>query len=979
MCPWIEGLHRRPKCAMAVNMNVNINMKQLRELIYELFRPRHEGFELEGFRYRAFLSYRTLDRKQAEWLHRKLERYRVPRALVGKPGELGLVPGKIGRVFLDRDEARTEKSIKEIIAKELSRSQQLIVLCTPRAVEPASWVGLEIEIFRKSRPDGRIHAVIGDGEPPGCFPRQLGEPLAADLRPRKKGGQDGVARAVVKLIAGLIGVNFDDLWKRERRRAQAQRAAIVSGGLVIALFAAGTWVFLDRTTQAQEKRNLVSEMQAAIDNQQYERAIRIGLLGIPTSGQVPWSLGWSDQSVQQLEAKLVGAAQLSSLVAQFQEGDSRDRATFIYSEFSPDGKRVVTAAENGNATIWDIITRKRVVLCEEAKVVPPGYLRRFSNLDWIWSSRFSHDGNRVISASHDGVAWIWTAKEASCMGTPLLPPHMGPVRSAAFNRDDELAITGSEDGTTRLWRTKDATPLGEPRQWEHGKITSVDFSARGDIIASSADGYAWILTKGGTVNTLQTGGPAIWSASFSKDGGRAITGSMDGSIVMYDLMTNEKKRFPPQQNSVNSVAFSSDGQKVVTASADKTVRLWDIRDPDRVKLVFVFKGHSQTESVRHAEFSPLADKIVSASSDRTVRIWDADSNIPIIYQAHGAKPIRSVELARGGTRFVTVGDDGSAIVWELGPDRSARQLYRLTWPEHGGIVSAASGENPDRIIYASLDGSSRLWDANDGILWETASSLQGQPSAPWSPIGAASTRISPDNRIVLTSKLDEGVTAWRIDAGNSHWRLEGAERVSSVEFDSDGSQAVTASENGFAELWDVRSGARRFRLTPPHRGRVTSAHFNSDGTKVITAAIDRSVRIWDAKAGSLLFALPDHGGDVYGARFSSDGNRIITASGDRTVRIWDARSGTEMLRFPVAGDPFDATFSRDGNYAIAALFDGTLEVFDVQWTGKHDEELFRDICNKKLPGSIQLFTADDAQGDIFLRQFVGRNTCGRTQ
>ena len=40
------------------------------------------------------------------------------------------------------------------------------------------------------------------------------EPIAADMRPQG----DGATRARFKLLAGLLGVNFDELWHRERRR-----------------------------------------------------------------------------------------------------------------------------------------------------------------------------------------------------------------------------------------------------------------------------------------------------------------------------------------------------------------------------------------------------------------------------------------------------------------------------------------------------------------------------------------------------------------------------------------------------------------------------------------------------------------------------------------------------------------------------------------------------------------------------------------
>src|SRR4051794_8872981 len=110
-------------------------------------RQLHESSALPaGLRYRAFLSYRTADRKLAEQLHKALETYRVPRSLVGAQGERGPIPARLGPIFRDRDDARTAADIEAVIAHELGRSQHLVVLCTPRSAEPQSWVPREIEI-----------------------------------------------------------------------------------------------------------------------------------------------------------------------------------------------------------------------------------------------------------------------------------------------------------------------------------------------------------------------------------------------------------------------------------------------------------------------------------------------------------------------------------------------------------------------------------------------------------------------------------------------------------------------------------------------------------------------------------------------------------------------------------------------------------------------------------------------------------------
>src|SRR5262249_6153867 len=97
--------------------------------------------------------------------------------------------------------------------------------------------------------------------------------------------------------------------KRGRRRRQIAVAAMVVGAAALA-----AWIALDRRAQREEVTALTSEAQSAIDDQQYERAMRIALLGLPVRGQLPWALPWSDPAMKGLEAKLAGAAQLSAMV-----------------------------------------------------------------------------------------------------------------------------------------------------------------------------------------------------------------------------------------------------------------------------------------------------------------------------------------------------------------------------------------------------------------------------------------------------------------------------------------------------------------------------------------------------------------------------------------------------------------------------------------------------------------------------------------
>ena len=62
--------------------------------------------------------------------------------------------------------------------------------------------------------------------------------------------------------------------------------------------------------------------------------------------------------------------------------------------------------------------------------------------------------------------------------------------------------------------------------------------------------------------------------------------------------------------------------------------------------------------------------------------------------------------------------------------------------------------------------------------------------------------------------------------------------------------------------------------------------FSDDGRRIATASDYGYARVWDAFSGAPLTPLLSHQFGVYHARFSADGRRLVTASLDRTARIW---------------------------------------------------------------------------------------------
>ncbi len=200
---------------------------------------------------------------------------------------------RLGRFFRDEEDMAAASDIREIVRRAIESADSLIVICSPRAAQ-SKWVNAEIEHYRRTGRRGRVFAVIVDGAPNSgdpeteCFPpslRAAGDPDDPDAMPIEPLGldirKDGPARACARLAAGLIGVDFDDLWQRDRRRAEARQRLLIGGlagisAVFAALAAAAVWfgIAADRNAAEARARRIEAE-----DARQQLQAEYLGMLG----------------------------------------------------------------------------------------------------------------------------------------------------------------------------------------------------------------------------------------------------------------------------------------------------------------------------------------------------------------------------------------------------------------------------------------------------------------------------------------------------------------------------------------------------------------------------------------------------------------------------------------------------------------------------------------------------------------------------
>jgi WD40 repeat protein len=511
------------------------------------------------------------------------------------------------------------------------------------------------------------------------------------------------------------------------------------------------------------------------------------------------------------------------------------RSTVNGIAFSPDATLLLIAADDGNARLWDTASGNE--------------LNAFAHSAPVVTAAFSPDWTRIVTASKDGTARVWDVAAGELLAElrpptangdePVNPVGAVEMNSAVFSPDGNRVVTASTDNIARIWSVEDlgnqnARLLAELRG-HTGDVFMALFS--GDnrfVVTASRDATArvWDATSGDSIAVLRGHALGVISAAIDVESRRVVTASFDGTARVWQAGAAAQATVfaATEAGPLTGVTLSPDGARVATIDTRGGVRLWEVATGHLLASTDL-PGNAGSTSRARVLFSPDGQELlVTTSADSHVYVLDG-ATLGVLDQLD-VPPARRVmgAFSADGRRVIFAADDGAVKVWDL----DTEEVEDLLSGQASVTDIAVSGDD-SRIVTASADRTARLWDARSGAPLAT---FIGHTD------GLTSIDTSPDGERVVTGSLDHTLRLWDARTGQELAVFRGhTGPVSRVRFSRDGQHVLSGSADRTVRWWDVSTGTATLVL----RGRsaaVTDVAQSPSGDMIASASLDGTLQLY---------------------------------------------------------------------------------------------------------------------------------------
>jgi len=320
------------------------------------------------------------------------------------------------------------------------------------------------------------------------------------------------------------------------------------------------------------------------------------------------------------------------------------------------------------------------------------------------------------------------------------------IREAAnaVRDDDNLGGAGSKPGKSSTKKLL---------KGHINKVTCVHFS--GDsrhAVSGSLDGklIVWDCWTGNKAQVIPLRSAWVMTAVFSDSGNLVACGGMDNQLTIYDLNNRDSNGIAKMLREVMgyegflSSARFLDDETLVTGSGDMKVQHIEIESGKRLLDMQGHNGDVAALSLKPSD----SNVFVTGSVDRTARLWDLRASGCTQTLWGHESDVNSVCFHSSSVTFVSCSEDKTVRLWDIRSDQEVCQ-YKASTPNSS--FTSAGVSSSGRIIFGASDDSTVH-------MWDVSGSHNGVLSGHENRI--TQLAVAPAGFAIATSSWDQNVRVW---------------------------------------------------------------------------------------------------------------------------------------------------------------------------------------------------------------------------
>ena len=353
--------------------------------------------------------------------------------------------------------------------------------------------------------------------------------------------------------------------------------------------------------------------------------------------------------------------------------------------FSPDGKTLVSSSTDGTVRFWQTETGA------PADNLITGHTQSMKAVT------FFEESSTLASVAFNGVMTFWdveTSQESAIQDAgyrdwfPTLAFSPDGTKLASVGAESTMIFDGGHGVRLSTWRADHLirlTDVGTGRELAtlpHGKGTdALTFSPDGRTVAFSGFGEIRLWnTETGNEQEIRLADPKtdvfsmprVTALAFSPNGARLVSGTQQGRIQMWDVVTGgdlaafEEPTAHENLGHISALAFSPDGT-LLAVGTHTQVHLWDVNTGH--KLFSVSTVHKRGRGIfrvyaKPLVFSPDGATLISGTNNGTIQVWDVATGEKIAALEGHTQKVETLKFSPDGKTLVSTAMDGTIFLWD---------------------------------------------------------------------------------------------------------------------------------------------------------------------------------------------------------------------------------------------------------------------------------------------------------------------------